>query len=121
MPTLAQVNEWMDGYWRAWESNDADDIGGLFTAEAPYYTEPYSAPWRGRQAIVDGWIGRKDEPGDAEFSWQPLTITDDVAIVQGQTVYRDPPRTYSNLWVIRLDSTGRCTEFTEWWMQHPER
>jgi hypothetical protein len=31
-----------------------------------------------------------------------------------------PPSTYSNLWVIRLDAEGRCTEFTEWWMQHPD-
>src|SRR6266511_3071990 len=23
------------------------------------------------------------------------------------------------LWVVRLDAEGRCTEFTEWWMQHP--
>ena len=24
------------------------------------------------------------------------------------------------LWVVRLDAEGRCTEFTEWWMQHPD-
>ena len=40
--------------------------------------------------------------------------------MQGETVYRNPPRTYTNLWVIRLDAEGRCTEFTEWWMQRPD-
>jgi hypothetical protein len=27
---------------------------------------------------------------------------------------------YSNLWVVRLDRDGRCTHFTEWWMQARE-
>jgi type II secretory pathway pseudopilin PulG len=43
----------------------------------------------------------------------------DVAAVQGETVDRTTPQTSSNLWIIRLDAEGRCTEFTEWWMQHP--
>jgi hypothetical protein len=45
----------------------------------------------------------------------------DVAVIQGETVYHRPPHTYSNLWVIRLGAEGRCTEFTEWWMRHPDR
>jgi hypothetical protein len=35
-------------------------------------------------------------------------------------MYRTPPHSYSNLWIIRLDAEGRCTEFTEWWMRHPD-
>jgi uncharacterized protein (TIGR02246 family) len=117
MPSQEQVKRWVEGYRKAWESNDPGDIGGLFTEQALYYTEPYSPPWRGRQEIVEGWTRIKDEPGDTEFSWQPLAIDGDLAIVQGQTTYRSPPQQYSNLWVIRLDSSGRCTEFTEWWMK----
>jgi hypothetical protein len=51
------------------------------------------------------------------FEWRPVAVTDDVAIVQGTTMY--PTETYSNLWVIRLDADGRCREYTEWWMEHP--
>jgi hypothetical protein len=65
-----------------------------------------------------GWTARTS-PADTEFRWHPLTVTPEVAVVEGTTTYRDPPRTYSNLWVIRLDPDGRCAEFTEWWMQHP--
>jgi hypothetical protein len=57
--------------------------------------------------------------GETEFRWHPLAVTEEIAVVQGETVYRTQPQTYSNLWVIRLDAEGRCTEFTEWWMQHP--
>jgi uncharacterized protein (TIGR02246 family) len=119
MPSLEQVQAWIEGYVQAWNSNQPDDIGRLFADDARYYTEPFSPPWRGRQAIVEQWLARKDEPGQARFTWQPLVVSDEVAVIHGQTSYQTPPRTYSNLWVIRLDADGRCTEFTEWWMEHP--
>jgi uncharacterized protein (TIGR02246 family) len=115
-----RLRSWIEGYVRAWNSNDPAEIGALFTEDAAYYTEPYSAPWRGRDEIVRQWLDRRDEPGEAEFRWQPLTVAPDVAVVQGETLYRTPPHTYSNLWVIRLDAEGRCSEFTEWWMRHPD-
>jgi hypothetical protein len=117
MTTLDRLRKWIDGYVEAWTSNDPDRIGDLFTPDAEYYTAPFSRPWRGRTAIVDGWLERKDEPGEATFEWRPLAVTDEVAIIQGAARYSD--RTYSNLWVIRLDADGRCREFTEWWMEHP--
>jgi ketosteroid isomerase-like protein len=116
---VRRLEAWIDSYLRAWNSNDRASIGALFTEDAAYRPEPYGAPWRGRDEIVRQWLDRKDEPGETEFHWHPLTVSPEVAVVQGETVYRNPPRTYSNLWVIRLDADGRCTEFTEWWMQHP--
>lgn len=115
-----RLHGWVDGYLQAWSSNDPAVIGALFTEDAAYYTEPHSPPWRGRDEIVLRWLDRKDEPGETEFRWHPLAIGSYVAVVQGETVYRSPPRTYSNLWVIRLDAEGRCSEFTEWWMQQPD-
>jgi hypothetical protein len=115
-----RLQTWVDGYVQAWNSNDPAEIGALFTQDAAYYTEPYSPPWQGRDEIVGRWLDRKDAPGETEFRWHPLAVSRDVAVVQGVAVYRAPPRAYSNLWVIRLDAEGRCTEFTEWWMQHPD-
>jgi ketosteroid isomerase-like protein len=115
-----RLEGWVDGYVRAWNSNDPGEIGALFSEDAVYYTEPYRPPWRGRDEIVRQWLEHRDEPGETEFGWQPVVVGPDVAVVQGETLYRTPPRTYSNLWVIRLDGEGRCTEFTEWWMRHPD-
>jgi ketosteroid isomerase-like protein len=114
-----RVTDWIDGYVRAWNSNDPQDIGALFIDDATYRTEPFAEPWRGRAEIVERWLERKDEPGNSEFAWKPLAAAGDLAIVEGTTRYREPPHTYSNLWVIRLDADGRCREFTEWWMKHP--
>jgi uncharacterized protein (TIGR02246 family) len=115
------VERWIDGYIKAWRSNDPTEIGALFTDDARYYTAPHREPWTGRQGIVEGWIDRKDEPGEWKFEYEIEAIADDVAFVRGRTDYpRDDPSVYSNLWVIRLDEDGRCSEFTEWWMEAQE-
>jgi uncharacterized protein (TIGR02246 family) len=109
---------WVERYRRAWESNDAADIGALFTDDARYFTEPYNEPWVGRDAIVEGWLAERDEPGDTEFEFDVIAVSGDLAFVQGTTRYLSSPRTYSNLWVVRLADDGRAREFTEWWMKH---
>jgi len=108
----------MEQYIVAWNSNDPEEIGALFTDDALYYTEPFAAPWRGRTEIIEQWLARKDEPGQATFEWEPLVVTPEVAVVTGTATYKEPPTVYSNLWVMRLDASGRCREFTECWMQH---
>jgi hypothetical protein len=118
MTDLEQLQKWMDGYVGAWNSNAADDIGRLFAEDGVYYTAPFRPPWRGRAAIVAGWLERKDEPGQTRFRWDPVIVTDDLCVVQGVTEYlTEPPHTFSNLWLIRLDRQGQCVEFTEWWME----
>ena len=115
-----RLARWIEGYVRAWNTNEPRGIAALFTDDAAYYTAPFRPPWRGHEEIVAGWLDRKDSAGDAEFDWVPLVVTPDVAIVQGTTRYRDPAQTYSDLWVIQLDGEGRASEFTEWWIEHPE-
>jgi hypothetical protein len=79
-----RVQAWIDGYVRAWNSNDPADIRALFTQGAAYYTEPYGPPWEGRDEIVRQWLDRKDEPGQAQFTWHPLAVTSEVAVIQGE-------------------------------------
>jgi uncharacterized protein (TIGR02246 family) len=117
MTDLERVTTWINGYVRAWNTNDPADIRALFTADAEYYTAPFRTPWQGREQIVESWLELKDEPGEATFDWRPVAVTDEVAVIQGTTTY--PAQTFSNLWVIRLGDDGRCRQFTEWWMEHP--
>jgi hypothetical protein len=109
------VEAWLERYVRAWTTNDPADIAGLFTEDAEYYTAPHREPWRGRDAIVAGWLEKKDEEGQWRFRSEVLAIAGDLGFVQGWTDYLD--ESYSNLWVIRLRD-GLSSEFTEWWMKH---
>ena len=81
------VSAWVDGYRKAWESNEPDDIRALFTEDAVYRTEPYDDGWRGHDEIVAGWLDGRDEPGDTEFSWSPLISEGDVATITYTLVY----------------------------------
>jgi uncharacterized protein (TIGR02246 family) len=117
--SLDAVTAWVDSYRRAWETNDPGDIGGLFAEDGAYFTEPYAKPWLGRARIVEEWLARKDEPGTTAFDWHPVIVTNEVAIIEATTTY--PDKTFSNLWVLRLDNVGQAQQFTEWWMEHPGR
>jgi uncharacterized protein (TIGR02246 family) len=119
MTGLDAISAWITGYRRAWESNDADDIRALFSEDASYRTEPYADPWLGQDDIVAHWLSAADEPGETSFDWTPVAVTDEVAVIEATTVYRDGP-TYRNLWLIRLAPDGRATAFTEWWMEEPD-
>jgi ketosteroid isomerase-like protein len=112
------IRKWIEGYVHAWNSNEPDEIAALFTEDAAYFTEPYKKPWRGSTEIVREWIACKDEPGTTQFTYKIIAQEGDVGVVEGRTKYEtDPPTEYVNLWIIRLDPHGRCTEFTEWWME----
>lgn len=119
MTGISTLTEWMRGYVRAWTSNDPDDIRALFTDDAEYFTAPFLDPWRGLPAIVENWLGDRDEPGSWTFDWQVLTISGDIAVITGTTVY-PAQATYSNLWVLRFATDGRCSSYTEWYMDRGE-
>ncbi|KNH22972.1 hypothetical protein ACU18_00590 [Arthrobacter sp. ZBG10] len=111
------IAAWMERYQAAWASNRPEDIGGLFTGDAVYETRPHDPdPWRGRQEITDRWLAARDEPGAWSFTWELLGTDGATAFVQGVTVYVEGP-SYENLWVVRMDGSGRAAAFTEWFME----
>jgi SnoaL-like domain len=116
MTSLDAVTAWVHNYRIAWESNDPGDIGKLFAEDAAYFTEPYAKPWLGRDKTVEQWLSNRDKPGSTTFEWHPLIVTEDLAIIEATTTY--PEKTFSNLWVLRLDQGGQARQFTEWWMRH---
>lgn len=116
MTSRNAVDAWVAGYLTAWYSNRPADIEAIFTPDAVYRPTPHSEGWHGREAIVAGWLGRKDEPGTWSFEHTILAVDGDVAIVQGRTVYMTPRRDYSNLWVLSLAPDGLCREYVEWWV-----
>ena len=111
------VAAWVDRYVHAWNSNDPVEIGALFSEDAAYYTGPFDTAWIGREAIVRGWLARQDAPGSTTFRFEVIATTSDAGIIRGWTQYRDPPREFSNIWLVHFDSNSRCAEFTEWWVQ----
>jgi len=116
--TRDEVQTWLDRYVAAWRSYDAAAIGELFSADASYAYHPYDEPLRGRAAIVDSWLEEQDEPGSWEARYEVDLVAGDRAIAKGQTSYSSGRR-FSNLWEMRFDGDGHCSEFVEWYMEQP--
>jgi hypothetical protein len=118
----ATVTQWLDNYVSAWKSYDPQVIGRLFSQDALYYYGPYHEPVRGRQAIVNSWLENRDEPGTYEAKYRPLAIQGDLAVTNGRSVYyekgtKNVLREFDNIFVLRFNDAGECTEFREWYME----
>ncbi len=115
----ADVEKWLQGYVKAWKSNNPQDIAKLFTEDAYYSTGPFDDPWLGQEAIIDGWVGLDDRPSDWSFEYEVVAADGELGVMQGTTVYKSAG-TFSNIWLIRLAKDGRCKDFREWFVRKAE-
>jgi hypothetical protein len=117
----ASFQRWLDAYVEAWKSYDPGQIGELFSEEAEYHYRPRDEPVRGRQAIVDSWLADRDAPGTYDGRYSPLAIDGEVHVSHGVSSYFDGQGRlrdeYSNVFLCRFDAEGRCTSFTDYWIQ----
>ncbi len=114
--TKQDFEKWVDGYVKAWKSNNVQEIGKLFTEDAVYSTGPFDDPWLGWQAIVAGWVAIGDQPSDWSFEYEVAAVDGDLGVMHGTTVYMSAG-TFSNIWLIRLAPDGKCKDFREWFVR----
>ena len=126
----AAAQAWLDRYVSAWLSYDANDIAELFTEDVAYRYHPNDDPIVGRAAVVASWLGEsesdvasaRDAPGTYSARYAPVAVDGDVVVSTGISSYREQPdgpvvRVYDNCFVMRFDAQGRCSEFTEYYVQ----
>lgn len=121
MTDVDALGRWLDRYAAAWKSNDPDQIGALFTDDAVYRWHPYDEGddvAHGREAIVEGWLAEPDEPDSWELTYEPIAATGDLGVARCVTTYADGTR-YHNIFLVRLDDEGRCSDFVEYFMKVP--
>jgi hypothetical protein len=111
-----RFERWIESYEAAWRAAGTERLGELFAEEARYRTAPFENPFEGLGAIAEFWDAEREGP-DEEFtmSWELVAVEGDTAVARVEVAYGDPvDRRYRDMWVIRLDSDGRCREFEEW-------
>jgi hypothetical protein len=126
------VNRWLQAYVDAWKTYGRDEIGALFSEDVEYRYHPYDDPIRGRDAVIESWLGEGDHPeaptpdpeGTYDATYRAVAVDGDVAVATGRSTYVTEPggeikEVFHNCFVMRFDDTGRCSEFTEWFIEEP--
>lgn len=115
------LNEWVEGYRRAWVERDADAVAALFTEDGTYRANIFEEPFRGRSGVAEYWssvtavqsdvrvrMGRPYADGDRvafEF-WTNMKVNGDEVTLPG---------------CLLLDMTadGLCRRLREYWHYQP--
>ncbi len=119
----AAVERWVTGYEAAWRSPGADMLAGLFAADATYLHSPYAEPVVGLERISEMWEEDRQGPDEVfTMSTEIVALDGDVAVVRALVRYGEPvSQEYTDLWIVRFETTGRCAWFEEWpyWPKRP--
>jgi hypothetical protein len=123
----ATVSRWLHGYVAAWKSYDAAAIGELFSDAAVYRWHPWDGDDQaahGREEIVASWLEDQDAPGTWEAEYAVWAVDGDRAAAVGTSrylaTYDAAEAVFHNVFLLRFDADGRCTEFTDVYMRRPD-
>lgn len=123
--TRDAAQNWLDAYVIAWKLYDERAIADLWSETAVWHY-PFQTRASGRDQIVAEWMSERDdfigESFDAKY--HPIAIEGDTVVAHGRTVFYHPndevATAYDNIWFLRFDESGRCSEFHEWYAGRPE-
>ena len=69
------------------------------------------------------WLESPDSAGTWDARYEPWAVDGDRAVTVGESRYLEPDgstRTvFHNIWTLRFDDDGRCSEFVEYYMEQP--
>jgi hypothetical protein len=128
----AQLGEWIQRYERAWRTPGTDVLVELFTEGASYSTAPYENPHTGLAAIAVMWEAERLGPDEEfEMTSEIVAVEGDTGVVRVTVRYDKPDekagrlhrqrKEYRDLWIVRLDESGLCSEFEEWPFWPPDQ
>jgi hypothetical protein len=124
------VQDWLDRYSAAWLTYEEGAIRSLFAPAARYRYHPYdpdSETVVGEDGIVKNWLDNRDAAGTYDSHYEPFAVDGERAVAVGWSRYYEDAskaklvREYHNAYLLRFDAHGRCVEFTEFFMQTPDR
>jgi hypothetical protein len=119
------VLRWIDRHDAAWRAADPAAIAELFSAEAVYHLGPWDAPWRGldgpfrgRDAIAEGWLAGGIEGERFRADSEILAIEGGPRRRRITTRRTARSRAVRHLLGRRAED-GRVLHYQEWYVKGP--
>lgn len=110
----ADVQRWVERYERAWRTAGTERLTELFAPDARYFVSPWAEAVVGLDALARLWDEERDGPDEPfTMTYDVVAVDGDVGVVRAEVAY-EGDTTWRDLWIVRLDAAGRCTEFEEW-------
>lgn len=113
------VQEWIDGYFRAWRDRDADAAAALFTDDAAYTDQPFGEAYRGPDGVRAYWQGVTATQAEVSTrSGIPIVAADGskAAVEFWVTMLNGGAEvTLAGILFLRFGANGLCEELREAW------
>lgn len=119
----ASVTKWLQDYVAAWKSYNPQAIAALFSEDATYRYHPFDkSVISGRDSIIASWLKNRDKQGTYDAEYQVVAVDGNTAVSNGRSRYfkadqKTLIRQFDNVFVMKFDDEGRCTEFSEWYVE----
>jgi hypothetical protein len=111
------VQEWIDGYIRAWEERDSDAAAELFTEDAQYRDNPFEGPHTGRDGVRSYWSGVTASQSDVHVRFGTPIVDGSSAAAEFwvNMLNGGAEVTLTGIVYLRFSADGLCEELRETW------
>ena len=118
--STTQLSEWLDRYFLAWQTNDPEDVAGLFSQDAVYFYGPFKEGARGRDTIVANWISNPDGQSHVRCAFEVLAVEDDLGIAHWNVLFdalspNGKQTELDGILVLKFNPVMECVEHREWY------
>lgn len=111
------LEEWVEGYRRAWEEADAEGVTDLFTEDAQYRSFIYEEPNVGHEGVRAYWESVTASQSEVVVRMgTPFVDGDRVAVEFWTEMLSDgAPVTLAGCLLLEFADDGRCRRLREYW------
>jgi len=115
----ADLDAWLRGYGRAWETKDATAAAELFAADARYFETPYAEPFEGPDGVRDYWSGVTADQRDIVFEYSIVTVEGGIGVATWSskftTISGGVGVELNGVFVLEFAANKKCLQLREWW------
>ena len=115
---------WLDALGKAWITKDPRAASDICTNDITYYETPFGNPLRSRVEVEHVWKEVPESQKDVDFTYEILTVNEDFGISRWRASFTRIPSgirdTLDGIFMVKLDKSGLCKEFHQWWVIKPQ-